>query len=142
MGSSRLPNKVLLPLGTHSVLAHVVRRLKHVGSIHTLVLATTEASWTHIGKLTSYSTTLYGSAGTLLIEPNHDGHIRLATTENPDGIALTVPEQPAHLENASTHFLAAIEDPDLEIHPLCEAHYCRGSQWILEEGIRVLSGTE
>ena len=44
MGSSRLPNKVLLPLGTHSVLAHVVRRLKQVGSIHSLVIATTEAS--------------------------------------------------------------------------------------------------
>ena len=105
-------------------------------------LATTEASWTQIGKLTSYSTTLYGSAGTLLIEPNHDGHIRLATSENPNGIELTVPEQPAHLKNASTHFLAAIEDPDLEIYPLCEAHHCQGSQWILEEGIRVLSGTE
>ena len=44
MWSSRLPNKVLLPLGTHSVLAHVVRRLKQVGSIHSLVIATTEAS--------------------------------------------------------------------------------------------------
>ncbi len=99
-------------------------------------LATTEASWTQIGKLTSYSTTLYGSEGTLLIEPNHEGRIRLATAEHPEGLELSVPEQPAHLENASTHFLAAIEDSDLEIHPLCEMHHCRGSQWILEQGIQ------
>jgi len=77
-----------------------------------------------------------------LIEPNHDGRIRLATSENPEGSELSVPEQPAHLENTSTHFLAAIEDPELEFYPLCEAHHCRGSQWILEEGIRVLGGTE
>ena len=102
-------------------------------------LATTEASWTQIGKLTSYSTTLYGSEGTLLIEPNHDGKIRLATQEQPDGIEIEVPEQPNYFGNASLHFLAAIEDPDLDIYPLCDAAYSRGAQWILEEGIRVLS---
>lgn len=98
-------------------------------------LATTEASWTQIGKLTSYSTTLYGSEGTVLIDPDHGGSIRLANAEHPDGIELTIPEQPAHLENASTHFLAAMDDPGLEIHPLCEMRHCRESQWILEEGI-------
>lgn len=101
-------------------------------------LATTEASWTQIGTLTSYSTTLYGSEGTVLIEPDFGGKIRLATSEHPDGIELEIPEQPDHLENASTHFLAAIEDPTLEIHPLCEANHCRESQWILEEGIRAM----
>ena len=76
-------------------------------------LATTEASWTQIDKLTSYSTTLYGSNGTLLIDPDHGGSIRLANAEHPDGIALKIPGQPAHLENASTHFLAALNDPEL-----------------------------
>lgn len=99
-------------------------------------LATTEASWTQIGKLTSYSTTLYGSEGTVLIDPDHGGSISLANEEHPEGIELTVPEEPAHLENASTHFLAAIEDPGLEIHPLCEMNHCHASQWILEQGIR------
>jgi predicted dehydrogenase len=99
-------------------------------------LATTEASWTQVDKLTSYSTTLYGSEGTLLIDPDHGGRIRLATSEHPDGVELEIPPQPDHLETASTHFLAAIEDPSLEIHPLCEAMHCREAQWILEEGIR------
>lgn len=98
-------------------------------------LATTEASWTQVGKLTSYSTTLYGSEGTVLIDPDHGGGIRLATAEHPDGISLEVPEQPDHLANASTHFLAALDDPGLEIHPLCEARHCREAQWILERGI-------
>ena len=99
-------------------------------------LATTEASWTQIDKLTSYSTTLYGGNGTLLIDPDHGGSIRLANAEHPDGIALKIPGQPAHLENASTHFLAALNDPELSIHPLCDAEHGYGSQWILEEGIR------
>ncbi len=99
-------------------------------------LATTEASWTQIGQLTSYSTTIYGSAGTIHIEPGHDGRILHATTEHPEGIALSVPPQPAHLANASAHFLAAVEDPGLTIHPLCGAEHGRNAQWILEEGIR------
>lgn len=98
--------------------------------------ATTEASWTQIGHLTSYSTTIYGSAGTVLIEPGHEGRILHATAERPEGDALAVPPQPDHLRNASTHFLAAIEDPAMTIHPLCDAEHGRNAQWILEEGIR------
>lgn len=99
-------------------------------------LATTEASWTQVGTLTSYGTTLYGSEGTLQIEPDFGGRILLATADNPAGVALEVPEQPAHLENASTHFLTAIEDPGLALHPLCDPRHGREAQWILEEGIR------
>jgi predicted dehydrogenase len=99
-------------------------------------LATTEASWTQIGHLTSYSTTIYGSAGTVHIEPGHGGRILHATAEHPDGIELTVPPQPGHLQNASTHFLAAIEDPAMTIHPLCDAGHGLNAQWILEEGIK------
>ena len=99
-------------------------------------LATTEASWTQIGKLTSYSTTIYGSAGPVHIEPDHGGRILHATAEHPDGIELTVPPQPEHLQNASAHFLAVIEDASLAIHPLCDAEHGRNAQWVLEEGIR------
>lgn len=99
-------------------------------------LATTEASWTQIGKLTSYGTTIYGSTGTVHIEPDHGGRILLANAEHPEGIALEVPPQPAHLENAAAHFLAAVERPDLAIHPLCDPVHGRNTQWILEEGLR------
>ncbi|MDF1656405.1 MAG: Gfo/Idh/MocA family oxidoreductase [Verrucomicrobiales bacterium] len=99
-------------------------------------LATTEASWTQIGALTSYSTTLYGSKGTLLIEPDHNGRILLATSEHPEGASLDIPAQPDHLENSATHFLAAINDPAFKMHPLCEASHGLGAQWILEEGIQ------
>lgn len=98
-------------------------------------LATTEASWTQIGTMTSYSTTLYGSRGTLLIEPDHGGRILLATEAQPGGAALSVPPQPEHLSNSATHFLAVIEDPALKIHPLCDPAHGRNAQWILEAGI-------
>lgn len=99
-------------------------------------LATTEASWTQIGHLTSYSTTIYGSTGTVHIEPGPGGRILHATAGQPDGVEVNVPPQPHHLQNASLHFLAAIEDPEMAIHPLCDADHGRNAQWILDEGIR------
>ena len=103
-------------------------------------LAIAEASWTQVGDLTSYQAALYGSEGTLLIDPHGDGAIRLATADQPQGITLAVPEQPAHLANASAHFLAAIEDPALDIHPLCDPRNGRDAQWVLEEGMRSAAG--
>jgi predicted dehydrogenase len=99
-------------------------------------LATTEASWTQIGHLTSYSATIYGNKGTVHIEPGHDGRILHATAEHPDGIALHLAAQPDHLRNASTHFLAAIDDPAMEIYPLCDAGHGLNAQRILEKGIQ------
>lgn len=98
----------------------------------------TEASWTQIGKLTSYSTTIYGSLGTLHVEPDHGGRVLMATSENEEGAVLDLPESPAHLETASAHFLAAIEDPNLEIYPLCDARNSCGAQAILQAGSEVL----
>ncbi len=98
-------------------------------------LALSEASWTQIGNLTSYVTVLYGSEATLVIEPYVGGRILCATPGNPDGIALEVPPQPDHLKNASLHFLAAIEDASLEIHPLLTGQTGYEAQWILEEGL-------
>ncbi|PZM67284.1 cytidylyltransferase domain-containing protein [Paenibacillus dendritiformis] len=42
MGSSRLPGKVLKPLIDHSVLGHVILRLKAVNSINEIIIATTQ----------------------------------------------------------------------------------------------------
>lgn len=94
-----------------------------------------EASWTQIGKITSYSTTIYGSEGTLHIEPDHGGRLWQATLENEEGWVVDIPEQPAHLETASTHFIAAIEDPELPIYPLCDAEQGVGAQGILQAGL-------
>lgn len=100
-------------------------------------LAVTEASWTQIGHLTSYYTTIYGSEGTVHIAPGNGGILH-ATNENPDGVPLTVPPQPEHMRNASVHFLTALENPDFVIHPLCQAEHGVGAQWILEEGLRAM----
>ncbi|MDF1815445.1 MAG: Gfo/Idh/MocA family oxidoreductase [Verrucomicrobiales bacterium] len=97
-------------------------------------LGVTEASWTQIGKLTAYNTTIYGTEGTLYIEPDYQGRVLLATIEDYEGSALEIPPSPAHLDTASTHFLAAIEDPNLELHPLCDAKNCCDAQAILEVG--------
>lgn len=97
--------------------------------------ATTEASWTQQDKMTAYTTTFYGSEGTLLVEPDHGGKLRKATLEEPDGFEINLPGSEDHLENASTHFLAAMENPDLKITPLCDARNGHDAQWILEHGI-------
>jgi len=44
MGSSRLPGKVLLPLGEGTVLANVVRRVQRVRLAHEVLVATSESS--------------------------------------------------------------------------------------------------
>ncbi|MEO0413806.1 MAG: Gfo/Idh/MocA family oxidoreductase [Verrucomicrobiota bacterium] len=98
-------------------------------------LGTTEASWTQIGNLTSYQTTLYGSGATVHVEPNHGGRVLLATPDQPDGVPLEIPPQPDHLATASSHFLELIDNPTLEYYPLCDPTYCCDSQAILQRGI-------
>ncbi len=44
MGSTRLPGKVLRQLGSRSVLAHVVDRLRHAATLDLVVVATTTAA--------------------------------------------------------------------------------------------------
>jgi spore coat polysaccharide biosynthesis protein SpsF len=41
MGSTRLPGKVMLNLGNSSVLSHVIRRVRAIGGVHDVVVATT-----------------------------------------------------------------------------------------------------
>ena len=64
-------------------------------------LAIAEGSWTQVGKLTSYLTVIYGTAGTLVVEPRLGGRLLLATEQNPEGDEVLVPEVPKHLTNSA-----------------------------------------
>ena len=96
-------------------------------------MATSEASWTQIGKLSSYQTTIYGDAGTLLVEPREGAKLFKATNEREEGFEVEVPEAAPELKSASAHFLWAIETGG-ELHPLCDPVNCRDAQEILEVG--------
>lgn len=103
-------------------------------------LGLTEASWTQVGKLTAYNTAIYGTTGTLYIEPEHGGRTLLATPDDENGSPMHIPDSPHHLETASLHFLSAIEDPELELHPLCQPEVCSSVQAILEVGKDLMQG--
>lgn len=96
-------------------------------------MATAEASWTQIGKLTSYTTAIYGTSGTLMIEPRHGGRLLLATESDPTGSPLQISDQPGFLRNATEHFLHHLESSS-DLLPLCQSIICRDSQEILEAG--------
>jgi len=98
-------------------------------------LATSEASWTQIGKLSSYQTIIYGTAGTLLVEPREGARLLQATNEQEAGFEVTVPEAAPEMKSASAHFLWAIESGG-PLHPLCDPVNCRDAQAILETGRR------
>ena len=91
-----------------------------------------EASWTQIGKLTSYNTVIYGSEGTLFVEPE-DGRLLHATDKHPDGQEVTVPEPHPQFMNPTSHFLWGIESGE-DFHQLCQPANCRDAQEILEAG--------
>jgi predicted dehydrogenase len=97
-------------------------------------LALAEASWTQIGHLTSYVTAIYGTTGTLLVEPGERGRLLLATADKPDGTVVKVPPSPAHLLSASAHFVHALKS-GRPFHPLCQDRMARDAQEILEAGL-------
>jgi predicted dehydrogenase len=97
-------------------------------------IAVSEASWTQIGHLTSYVTAIYGSEGTLVIEPGVKGRIMLATREHEDGIEVKPPDLPASMQNATAHFLNCLVE-DLPVEGLCSARVGRDAQEILEAGL-------
>ena len=97
-------------------------------------MATAEASWTQIGKLTSYTTAIYGTEGTLVVEPRDGGRLLLATEADPEGSPVELPEQAPHLRDSAAHFLHLISGGE-ELMPLCEALACRDAQEILEAGL-------
>lgn len=93
-------------------------------------LAVAEASWTQIGKLTSYQTVIYGTRGTLLVEPGAEGRLLLATAEDPEGTVLDVPAPPPHLTDSASHFVERIRTGE-PFHPLCQPDIGRDVQAIL-----------
>ncbi len=95
-------------------------------------LAVAEASWTQVGKLTSYLTVIYGTKGTLVVEPRLGGRLLLATEESPEGEEVPVPEPPKHLANSAEHFFWGIET-DEAFQPLCRADIGRDVQAVLAE---------
>ena len=105
-------------------------------------MATAEGSWTQIGKLTSYTTALYGTEGTLLVEPRDGGRLMLATADNPEGSAVAVPAAAPHLRDSAAHFLHGIRTGE-PFQPLCQDRICRDTQEILEGGLlSVAAGSE
>jgi len=97
-------------------------------------MATAEASWSQVGRLTSYTTAIYGTTGTLLVEPRDGGRLLLATETDPAGSSLDVPGPAAHLVDSAAHFLHAVNGGD-DLMPLCCAERCRDAQEILEAGL-------
>ena len=75
-------------------------------------LAVAEGSWTQVGKLTSYLTVIYGTQGTLVVEPRAGGRLLLATEENPEGREVPVPIPPKPLLSAAEHFAYGIREGD------------------------------
>jgi predicted dehydrogenase len=97
-------------------------------------LAVSEGSWSQIGHLTSYVTSIHGTRGTLLVEPRHGGRLLLANAEHPDGVAVPVPEPPLELRSASAHFLHGLETGQ-PFHDLCSDRVGRDAQEILQAGL-------
>lgn len=97
-------------------------------------MAVSEASWTQIGHLTSYQAVIYGSEGTIVIEPGVNGRVLLATREHEEGVEVDVPASPPHMTSASAYFLHCIAN-DLPIEGLCAAEVGRDAQEILEAGL-------
>lgn len=105
-------------------------------------MATAEGSWTQIGKLTSYTTALYGDSGTLLVEPRDGGRLILATADDPEGSEVEVPPSAEHLKNSAAHFLHGIRTGE-PFQQLCQDRICRDTQEILEGGLQsVEAGSE
>ena len=96
-------------------------------------LGVAEASWTQIGNLTTYVTVIYGTKGTLMVEPE-PARLLLATEKKPEGAEVTVPESAAHLQNPTAHFLWGIEN-DEAFMPLCRPGNNVDVQEILQAGI-------
>ena len=98
-------------------------------------MATATASWTQIGDMTSYYTGIYGTKGTLWVEPYGDGKLYWATNDNKMGEVVEVPAAPEWLTNSATH-LAEVAKRGREPWLLNQGGFSRDAQEILEAGIR------
>lgn len=98
-------------------------------------MSSAEGSWTQIGKLTSYTTAIYGTQGTLLVEPRDGGRLLLATEDDPGGSEVPVNEPKPEMRNSANHFIHVIRN-DAVPWCLCQPANSRNAQEILEAGSR------
>lgn len=130
-----LPTSVTGLMGNYCKDSIVVEDNALIAMRYPRGMATAEASWTQIGRLTSYTTAIYGTTGTLVVEPREGGRLLLATESDPDGSVVELPEQLPHLNNPAAHFLHAISGGS-DLMPLCDPDACRDAQEILEAGLK------
>lgn len=98
-------------------------------------MSSAEGSWTQIGKLTSYTTALYGTEGTILVEPRAGGRLYVATEDNPGGTEVPVLDPEPWLRNSANHFVHVIRS-DAQPWTLCHPMHARNAQEMLEAGLR------
>lgn len=97
-------------------------------------IAVSEGSWTQIGKLSAYMTMIYGTTGTLMLEPRVGGRLLMATEEQPEGISIDVPTLPPHRASATAHFVHCIRTGEASL-AMCDPVLGRDAQAILECGL-------
>jgi predicted dehydrogenase len=98
-------------------------------------MSSAEGSWTQIGQLTSYTTTFYGTEGTMLVEPREGALLILASESDPMGSEVPVLESEHSLKSSANHFIHCIRN-DEQPWLLCDPKISRNAQEILEAGIR------
>lgn len=103
-------------------------------------IATAEGSWSQIGTLTAYTTAIYGTKGTLMVEPQKKGRLMLATEEQPLGQEVIVQCPLLYLQTATEHFAHCIRSGE-EPWELCNPNASLEAQHILEAGIQQIKGS-
>ncbi len=101
-------------------------------------LAVSEGSWTQIGKLSAYSTVIYGTEGTMMLEPRDGGALYHATADCEEGQSVSLPAQPESMRSATSHFLSCLQTGD-PFWALCHQKHGREAQVILEAGVKSLA---
>ncbi len=96
-------------------------------------IAVSEGSWSQIGKLSAYLTLIYGTQGTLMIEPRTGGRLFVATSEVPEGRELKVPKPAVEMADPIAHFLHGIAS-GAPFWDLCDPQVGRDTQAILQRG--------
>jgi predicted dehydrogenase len=101
-------------------------------------LAVSEGSWTQIGSLSAYQTMIYGTTGTLMLEPREGGRLYQATEDSPEGQPVDVPAAPDSMRSATSHFLACVDSGE-PFWALCHEQHGCDTQSILEAGVQSIA---
>ena len=96
-------------------------------------MATAEGSWTQIDTMTAYTTLIYGTEGTLMIDPINGNKLIKATRDDPKGTEINVPELSKEHRDSTAHFIHCLKTNE-PFTPLCQDRICRDTQEILEAG--------